>query len=82
MQVLPFTSSARLQQPNEEQILRGAKRLSNKSKPTSKLARIYIYASLKPAGADAWKKIGLEPGDLPTGVLVGTSEARMCVYWE
>lgn len=26
----------------------------------------------------AWKKIGLEPGDLPTGVIVGTVEVVGC----
>lgn len=69
-------SALSLQQPNAEQILRGIKKIEYRSRPTSKRERVYIYASLKPAAPAAWKEIGLKPGDLPTGVLVGTLKAR------
>ena len=69
-----------LQQPNAEQILRGKKKIEYRSRPTSKRERVYIYASLKPAAVDAWNEIGLTPGDLPTGVLVGTVEIVGCSF--
>jgi len=69
-----------LQQPNAEQILRGVKKIEYRSRPTTKRERVYIYASLKPAPPDTWKKIGLIPGDLPTGVLVGTVEIVGCSF--
>ncbi len=71
-------SALSLQQPNAEQILRGVKKIEYRSRPTNKRERVYIYASLKPAGPAAWKEIGLKPGDLPTGVLVGTVEIVGC----
>jgi hypothetical protein len=73
-------SALSLQQPNAEQILRGIKKIEYRSRPTTKRERVYIYASLKPAASDAWKKIGLTPGDLPTGVLVGTVEIVGCSF--
>ena len=42
--------------------------------PTNKRERVYIYASMTPADQEAWDEIGLEPGNLPTGVVVGTVE--------
>ena len=29
---------------------------------------------MTPADQDAWDEIGLEPGDLPSGIIVGTVE--------
>jgi hypothetical protein len=46
--------------------------------PTNKRERVYIYASMTPADQEAWDEIGLEPGDLPTGVIVGTVEVVGC----
>src|SRR5258706_15836495 len=46
--------------------------------PTNKRERVYIYASKRPHSAQSWKEIGLEPGDLPTGVIVGTVEVVGC----
>jgi hypothetical protein len=71
-------SALSLQQPNAEQILRGVKKIEYRTRPTSKRERVYIYASLKPAASEAWEEIGLTPGDLPTGVIVGTVEIVGC----
>ena len=67
-----------LRQPNSEQVLRGKKKIEYRNMPTSKRERVYIYAANTPADQDAWDEIGLEPGELPTGVLVGTVEIVGC----
>jgi hypothetical protein len=46
--------------------------------PTNKRERVYIYASMTPADQEAWDEIGLEPGNRPTGVIVGTVEVVGC----
>ena len=67
-----------LRQPNAEQVLRGQKQIEYRNMPTSKRERVYIYASNTPFDQEAWDEIKLEPGDLPTGVLVGTVEIVGC----
>lgn len=67
-----------IRQPYAEQILRGTKVFEFRSRPTNIRERIYIYASLTPGTARAWKEIDMKPGDLPTGVLVGTVEITNC----
>ena len=67
-----------IKQPNAEQILRGKKKIEYRRRPTHIRGRVYIYASLKPEAVDAWEEINLRPGDLPTGVLVGTVEIKDC----
>ena len=67
-----------LRQPNAEQILRGRKKIEYRNMPTNKRERVYIYASLTPFEQHAWDEIGEEPGDLPTGVIVGTVEVVGC----
>lgn len=67
-----------LRQPHAEQVLRGKKKIEYRNMPTSKRERVYIYAANTPADQDAWDEIGLEPGDLPTGVLLGTVEIVGC----
>jgi hypothetical protein len=67
-----------MRQPNAEQVLRGKKKIEYRNMPTSKRERVYIYASMTPADQDAWDEIGLEPGELPTGVIVGTVEVVGC----
>ena len=71
-------SALSLRQPNAEQVLRGKKKIEYRNMPTSKRERVYIYASNTPADRRAWDEIKLEPGDLPTGVLVGTVEIVGC----
>ena len=71
-------SALSLRQPNAEQVLRGKKQIEYRNMPTSKRERVYIYASNTPFDQEAWDEINLEPGDLPTGVLVGTVEIVGC----
>jgi predicted transcriptional regulator len=71
-------SALSLQQPNAEQILRGKKKIEYRSMPTSKRERVFIYASKRPHTKLSWKEIGLKPGDLPTGKIVGTVEVVGC----
>jgi hypothetical protein len=67
-----------IRQPYAEQILRRAQKFEYRSRPTKIRERVYIYASLTPGVDEAWREIGLQPGDLPTGVLVGTVEIVDC----
>ena len=67
-----------IRQPNAEQILRGKKKIEYRNMPTNKRERVYVYASKTPADLDAWDEIRMQPGDLPTGVIVGTVEVVGC----
>ena len=71
-------SALSLRQPNAEQILRGKKKIEYRNMPTNKRERVYVYASITPADQEAWDEIGKEPGDLRTGVIVGTVEVVGC----
>jgi hypothetical protein len=71
-------SALSVRQPNAEQILRGRKKIEYRNMPTNKRERVYIYASKTPADHEAWEEIGLEPGDLQTGVIVGSVEVVGC----
>jgi hypothetical protein len=67
-----------IRQPYAEQILCGSKRFEYRSRPTAIRGRVYIYASLKPGKAEEFDRMHIQPGDLPTGVLVGTVEITDC----
>ena len=67
-----------IRQPYVEQILRGKKKVEYRSRSTNIRERVYIYASMNPGVTEAWEEIKLQPGDLPTGVLVGTVEITDC----
>lgn len=67
-----------IRQPHAENILRGKKKIEYRSRPTNVRERVYIYASNNPAHEIHWKKIKMKPGDLPTGILVGTVEIIGC----
>jgi hypothetical protein len=67
-----------MRHPRASQILRGKKKIEYRNMPTNKRERAYIYASKTPADQEAWDEIGLEPGDLPTGVIVETVEVVGC----
>src|SRR4029453_4731460 len=68
-----------IRQPWVEQILRGEKKAEYRSRPTKIRERVYIYASLTPADSPpAWKKLGKQPGELPTGAIVGSVEITDC----
>jgi ASCH domain len=68
-----------IRQPYVEQILRGTKKIEYRSIPTNIRERVYLYASLKPADSpQGWRDVKAAPGDLPTGVIVGTVEIVGC----
>jgi len=67
-----------IRQPQAEQILRDTKRFEYRSRPTAIRERVYIYGSLKPGAAEEFQRMRVQPGDLPTGVLVGTVEISGC----
>ncbi|MEJ2748433.1 MAG: ASCH domain-containing protein [Anaerolineae bacterium] len=67
-----------IQQPYAEQILRGTKRHEFRDGRTHIRERVYIYASETPGPDYEFSRMNLQPGDLPTGVLVGTVEITDC----
>jgi hypothetical protein len=67
-----------IRQPHAENILAGRKTEELRSRPTSIRERVYIYASLRPAEPKYWRETGLEPGDLTTGLIVGSVEIVGC----
>ena len=63
-----------IRQPYAELILRGIKTIEYRSRPTKIIGeRFYIYAARKWAGVNGHSSDGIEPGDSPTGVIVGTA---------
>jgi hypothetical protein len=72
-----------IRQPYAEEILRRIKRIEYRSRRTKTIGeRFYIYAAMKRAeGADIagrFARLRKRPGDLPTGVLVGTAMIARC----
>lgn len=67
-----------IRQPYAEMILRGIKKIEYRTMRTNIRGRVYIYASLTPGLQDAFDKLKSQPGDFPTGVLVGTVEIAGC----
>jgi hypothetical protein len=71
-----------IQQPYIEEILLGTKKFEYRSRLTHIRGRVYLYASKKHGDESRWKKLGLEPGDLPSGLIVGSVEIVGCKYFE
>lgn len=70
-----------IRQPWAELILRGEKQIEYRSVACRKLGeRVYIYAApnIDSKERRAFKKFGLEVGDLPTGLLVGSMKIEEC----
>jgi hypothetical protein len=68
-----------IKQPYVEAILQGKKRYEYRSRQTHIRGRVYLYVSLREvADSPFWKKIGYGPGELPTGVIVGSVEIVDC----
>ncbi len=66
-----------IRQPWAEEILRGDKEYEYRKTNCNILnERVYIYASprVEKKERDEFKRLGIKPGELPTGVLVGTIE--------
>jgi len=68
-----------IRQPYVELILRGIKKAEYRTRPTNIRGRVYLYTAKKPGDWPAgWRKVRAEPGDLPTGVIVGTVDIVGC----
>ena len=68
-----------IRRPYAEQILRGTKRIEYRGRATSIISkRSYIYASLNPGKPKEFEAMGLQPGDLPAEMLVGTAGIKSC----
>jgi hypothetical protein len=72
------TRALSIRQPYAEQIMRGTKRVEDRTQPTKLRERVYIYASLTPGDEREFKRMKAQPGDFPVGVLVGTVELVDC----
>jgi hypothetical protein len=71
-------SALSVRQPYAELIMRFEKRIEYRSRPTHKRERVYIYASQTPGNKRDFADLSMKPGDLPTGVLIGTIEITDC----
>ena len=67
-----------VRQPFAEQIMRGTKTIEYRKMLTRIRERVYIYASKGARPIEDWKGMNVQPGELPTGVLVGTVEIVGC----
>lgn len=77
------TLAISIRQPYVEAILRGIKKKEFRSRPTHVRGVVYLYASRKDGDYDSYRRqIKAAPGDLPTGLIVGTVEITDCVYME
>jgi hypothetical protein len=77
---VPSGRAISIRQPHVEDILSGGKRYEYRNRLTKIRGRVYLYASRKPdPGAESvWKRLKKQPGDLPTGVIVGSVEIVDC----
>lgn len=67
-----------IRQPYVEMILRGTKVEEYRSHRTLVRGEVYLYAGLKAGDDSEWQRMGMHPGDLPTGKIVGTVEIKDC----
>jgi hypothetical protein len=70
-----------IRQPWAEEILQGTKEYEYRTTACRILnERVYVYASRKVQEEERlrFEELGLKPGSLPTGVLVGTIEFECC----
>jgi len=78
---MPITRAISIRQPFVELILRGQKKAEYRSIPTRIRERVYLYASKNPVDApEAWNRVGKLPGELPTGVVLGSVEIVGCCW--
>lgn len=71
-----------IRQPYVEQILLGVKPYEYRNRLTHVRGRVYLYAAKTPVDSAAeWRKARSKPGELPTGVIVGSVEIAGCKPW-
>jgi hypothetical protein len=77
----PIVRALSVRQPWVELILCGKKRAEYRRRPTNIRERVYLYASLQPADwPSAWRAVDAEPGELPTGRVIGSVEIVNCEW--
>jgi hypothetical protein len=74
----PVKRALSIRQPFAELVLQGRKTIEYRTRPTKIRERVYIYASLTPGPSEACAEVGMAPGDLPSGMLVGMVEITGC----
>jgi hypothetical protein len=79
---VPSGSAISIRQPYVEEILLGKKKFEYRNQKTHKRGRVYLYAAKGAGDLARYKKLGVEPGDLPVGVIVGSVEVVDCIYFE
>jgi len=68
-----------IRQPYAEEILRGIKKIEYRSHRTRIIGEpFYIYASKEPGDPERFAQLGVKPGGLPTGVIVGIATISKC----
>lgn len=67
-----------IRQPYAELIICGVKKVEYRPMLTNIRERVYIYATKRPGHPDDWAKMKMKPGDLPSGVIIGTVEVCNC----
>ena len=75
---VPSGRAISIRQPYVEEILRCSKKYEYRSRSTKIRGKVYLYASMKPGAESDWKRLKMQPGDLPTGVIVGSVEITDC----
>lgn len=78
---VPTGRAISIRQPYVEEILRGKKKYEYRSRLTHVRGRVFLYASKGKAGDQKrWKALGVEEGDLPLGMIVGSVEIVDCQW--
>ncbi len=68
-----------IKQPFVEEILQEKKKYEYRNRLTHIRGRVYLYASKgKINDVKRWKKVGHIPGNLPTGLIIGSVEIVDC----
>jgi hypothetical protein len=76
-----LTRAISIRQPFVELILRGKKKEEYRTKPARLRERVWLYASQRPhEWKPGWRAVGKQPGELPTGKIVGSVEIVGCKW--
>ncbi len=68
-----------IRQPYAELILRGIKKIEYRNRQTKIIGeRFYIYAACKSGDLGGFRKLRCKPGELATGVILGTAKIARC----
>jgi hypothetical protein len=79
---VPSGRAISIRQPYVEEILLGKKKYEYRSRQTHIRGRVYLYAAKGAGDLARYKRLGVEPGELPIGAIVGSVEIVDCKYFE